>query len=142
MTQLSMRRKIRLLFIPEDAVARHLAEEQSENLKFEYEFDIRFANTLEEARTQMVQWSPSVVVMDMYCDHIDALSFLAEWRDGPSEFVALATHASSELVLTLRERGASSLVTRQDSTDDVEMLFREICSIAPTLELSSLAYTH
>jgi CheY-like chemotaxis protein len=136
------RQKIRLLFIPEDAVSKELAKEQSDFLRYDYDIDIKFANTREEALNLMINWTPSVVVLDLYCPHFDTLKFLEEWKGGLAEFVALGTSASSELIKSLREKGAISLVMQHDPQDDLEFLFREICCIAPNIDSSPLAFHH
>jgi len=142
MRQTRIRQKIRLLFIPEDAVSKELAEEQSDFLRYDYDIDIKFASTREEAFNMMINWTPSVVVLDVYCPYFDTLQFLEEWKGGLAEFVALGTSASSELINSLREKGAISLVLQHDPLDDLELLFREICCVAPNIDFSPLAFHH
>ena len=127
---MSMRKKVRLLVVDEQARFCELVQEIADLASHMYDISCEFTDSGSRARELVRDWDPSVILVDAHLSDINSCEFVNDCRDVRAPVVVTSEERSSSIEESAREWGASGYFTKSESVEDVEKLVLELASLA------------
>ena len=135
-SEIGRRKAVRLLLIGDEDSSSDFEnyfsglKECAELCRHMFDVTCNFTNSGVEGKKLMRDWEPNVIIVDAHLHDFNSLEIVQFACTEHLPIVVTSDYPSREIENSAREQGAAGYLTKTDNPDELEMVLKEIVSIA------------
>ncbi|MBX7139047.1 MAG: response regulator [Oligoflexia bacterium] len=123
---------LKLLVVDEHSEYFELVNESAELCRHQFHVKCRHAASVDETKSAIGHWQPSVVLVDLNLGDSEGFSVIELCAQGQIPVIAMSDSKNSEIEDVLRDRGATGWVLKSSDPEDIEQLLAQLSAETPS----------